>query len=66
MIIDQFTIDQLFHRIDTMDGELLYWARTKHEDGYIVVWPDTRTIDTADGMAAEHLHTYRYPPDVWG
>jgi hypothetical protein len=59
MYLDQWTIDQIFNRIDTLDGDLLYWAPTREGDAYIVLWPRGHEY-------AEHLHTYRYPPDIWG
>lgn len=54
MNISPFVLEQVFHRIDTDDGPV-WWRQAKEpNEGYIVFWE------------TEHLHTYFYPPGVWG
>lgn len=54
LLIDDFVVEQLFERVDRADGTHYHYALTKDQDGWIVVFED-----------GEHLHTYRFPPDIW-
>lgn len=54
LLIDDFVVEQLFERVDQSDGTHYHYALTKDQDGWIVVFED-----------GEHLHTYRFPPDIW-
>lgn len=55
MEIDQFVLDNVFHHIPaTSHSDAVWWRETTDHDGYILVW-----------VTGEHLHTYRYPPDLF-
>lgn len=64
--VDEYVLNLVFHRLENPDGSVCYWRSCalkedmlQGEQGYMVLWvgEDGRT---------EHLHTYKYPPNVWG
>lgn len=59
-LLDPFVFKLIFQRQRAGTDSEYWWAPTFDRDGYIVVWFDE------EGIEVEHLHTYRYPPDVWG
>lgn len=59
MNVEEFVLDRVMNRRETEDG-VYWWAALVKDmntvyEGYMVLWPD-----------GNHIHTYRYPPDVWG
>lgn len=52
--MDRFLLANLFHDFQGEDGTV-YYRKQVDGDGYIVFWDDDL-----------YLHTYRFPPDVWG
>jgi hypothetical protein len=53
MEIDEFVRDNIFNHIPASDDrDEVWWALTKDQDGYIMVWED-----------GQHFHTYRHPED---
>lgn len=58
--MDRFLLANLFHDFQGEDG-VVYYRKQVDGDGYIVYWND----DGGDGQDL-YLHTYRFPPDVWG
>lgn len=56
----QYVLEHVFHKCEGQDGPF-YWRETVDQDGYIVYWPPAHPDDEW-----WYLHTYRYPPDVWG
>lgn len=58
--VNDFVIQTVFNRSCAGTEEEYWWALTNDQDGYVVVWFDRQ------GNEIDHLHTYRYPPDLWG
>ena len=54
--LSEFATRCLLHKLVDAEGNVCYWRTAVGKDsGYIVVWPN-----------GDDIHTYRYPPDVWG
>lgn len=55
--MDRFLLANLFHDFQGEDGTV-YYREQAEGDGYIVLWKF--------GDDVNYMHTYRFPPDVWG
>lgn len=53
MEVPQFVLDRVMNKIDTLEGDIVYWAPVLGDgEGYVLLWED-----------GEYDHTYHYPPN---
>lgn len=57
----RYMLDNVFNYVpaeEAVDGDEFWWIPTHNRDGWIVAWMVKGRLET--------LHTYHYPPNMWG